>query len=82
MGLPVTNPFCVPFFLFVGNKFYSAFLTFTEFQKADSNNCFIKEGRDVEMKVKQQRKNGAAMGKCPSSSSRNTHNITFEFCRN
>lgn len=34
------------------------------------------------MKVKQQRKNGAAMGKCPSSSSRNTHNITFEFCRN
>ena len=34
------------------------------------------------MKEKQQRNNGAAMGKCPGSSLRNAHNNILEFCRN
>ena len=39
MGLPGTNPFCVPHFLFVGNRLHSASMTFPEFQRAGSNSC-------------------------------------------
>ena len=38
-ALPSTNSFLIPHFLFVRNRPHSASLTFSEFQRADSNSC-------------------------------------------
>ena len=50
MGLPGTNPFYVPCFLLVGNRFYSASLTFPEFQRADSSSFQSEKEGDAETK--------------------------------
>lgn len=57
-----TNPFCVPGFLFVGNRLYAAFLTLPEFQRADSKSWLSRRGGGAETKEKQVGKNSAAMG--------------------
>ena len=44
-----------PFFLFVGNRLHSAYLTFPEFQRADSNSCLSGEGGNEETKEKRSR---------------------------
>jgi len=49
-------------FLFVGNRLYSASLTFPEFQRADSNICLSGEGGDGEVKENQFRNKSAALG--------------------
>ena len=36
VGFRSTNPFCVPYFLSVGNRLHLAYQTFPEFQKANS----------------------------------------------
>ena len=45
VGLLVTKAFCVPCFLFVGNRFHSASLTFSEFQRVRFKQLLIREGR-------------------------------------
>ena len=37
VGFLNTNPFCVPYFLSVGNRLHLAYQTFPELQRADSN---------------------------------------------
>ena len=37
------NPFCVPCFLFVGNRFNAASLTFSEFQTGKRADAEVKE---------------------------------------
>ena len=56
-------------FLFVGNKFHSASLTFPELQRAYSNNCLSGKGGNAS-KEKHLRNNSVALGQDPSSSSR------------
>ena len=80
MGLPGTNPFCVPCFLFVGNRLHSASLTFPEFQTADSFQTVANQGREGMQRL--GRNNSAALGQGPGSSSRDTpNNVSELFCR-
>ena len=57
------KPFCVPHFLFVGNRLHSASLTFPEFQREGSNSCLSGKGGDAETRAEQSRNNSASLGK-------------------
>ena len=49
-------------FLFVGNGLHSAFMTFPESQRTDSNSFSSVKGGDAETREKQSRNNGAVLG--------------------
>ena len=76
MGVWSTDPFCVPCFLIVGYRLYSASLTLPEFQRTDPNSCWSEKGRDTKTGEKQSN-GGTALGQDPGSYSRNTHNSIF-----
>ena len=81
MGLPGTNPLCVPRFLFVGNRLHLTSMTFPEFQRAGS---VANQGREGMQRQgwEQSRNKNEALGQGPGSSSRNIRNTILElFCR-
>ena len=55
--LPGTNPFCVPYFLSVGNRLHSASVTFPELHRPDSNSCSSGKRGNTETKEEQSRTN-------------------------
>ena len=59
--LPGTNPFCVPYFLSVGNRLHSASVTFPELHRPDSNSCSSGKRGNTETKKEQSRTNARVL---------------------
>ena len=75
------KPFCVPHFLFLGNRPHSASMTYPKFQRAGSNSSQSGKGGDAEIREK-SRGNSAGLEQSPGSPSRITLNNIIElFCR-